>query len=643
MPIKSVKFPDGSVRRIKVPEGATNEQIIEFARSVYQNGADARLPPMEEPAAPVWQPKRRTLTDIRAESRAKTAAEEMSGGERFGMGLAQSVRNNAIGAGQLLAEGGLAGQGAKAVAGALGIQAPRNPIADYLAGLVEGSQQADRELLDTGGGLAGSVVGNVAQLVVPGLAAVRGGAMATRAPALAHGLRTAFLPQTLKGAAAQGAVLGAIQPVGEGDSRVQNVAGGTVAGGAGAGLGWLLGRGINALRTPPAWSRRGANQAAADALRQEADDIASLVRPAPSGTPGYRRYLSEESRDAGIARLEQKLRGMTPGWAAQDRANNSAHIAALGTFAGDDAAFTAAEAARSRTAGPLLQQARKATGMDTSRLRSQLERLEKRYTGNETVQKAVGKIRELLGEHDSANVLMHVRESINRMLSGTFGGTESNALRGSRELIGIRNQLDRVLNKAQGFREGMDAFRNLSRPIDRMKAGRHLINRGGRSYVPDAVTGEPVLTPDAFWSRTHDLDQLAAQATGFRKAKAANIMEPSDLATIANIGDDLSRRKWAATRGTGVNSATDARAELGKRLGRNLMARVVPLWDKAAVYLESVGEQRMYAKLAEVLQNPQKARILLAAMPARDRKVLEAALARVGGLTGITGQRVVSE
>lgn len=33
MPIKRVQFPDGSIKRIEVPEGASDEQIIAFAQS----------------------------------------------------------------------------------------------------------------------------------------------------------------------------------------------------------------------------------------------------------------------------------------------------------------------------------------------------------------------------------------------------------------------------------------------------------------------------------------------------------------------------------------------------------------------------------------------------------------------------------
>lgn len=36
MPIKRVQFPDGSIKRIEVPEGATDEQIIAFAKSQYR-------------------------------------------------------------------------------------------------------------------------------------------------------------------------------------------------------------------------------------------------------------------------------------------------------------------------------------------------------------------------------------------------------------------------------------------------------------------------------------------------------------------------------------------------------------------------------------------------------------------------------
>lgn len=44
MPIKRVQFPDGSIKRIEVPEGATNEQIIAFVQSQYQPSNDLAMP-----------------------------------------------------------------------------------------------------------------------------------------------------------------------------------------------------------------------------------------------------------------------------------------------------------------------------------------------------------------------------------------------------------------------------------------------------------------------------------------------------------------------------------------------------------------------------------------------------------------------
>ena len=36
MPIKRIQFPDGSIKRVEVPEGATDEQILQFVQSQYQ-------------------------------------------------------------------------------------------------------------------------------------------------------------------------------------------------------------------------------------------------------------------------------------------------------------------------------------------------------------------------------------------------------------------------------------------------------------------------------------------------------------------------------------------------------------------------------------------------------------------------------
>lgn len=88
-----------------------------------------------------------------------------------------------------------------------GLNAPAREAARLRAEESE-RQKLDAPLMRTGAGLAGNVTGTAVQLVLPGVAG-RGSPM----------LRSVLMPRSVTGNAAQGAVLGMMQPVGTDDSR----------------------------------------------------------------------------------------------------------------------------------------------------------------------------------------------------------------------------------------------------------------------------------------------------------------------------------------------------------------------------------------------------------------------------------------
>ncbi len=684
-----------------------------------------------------WKPKKRGLAEIRAESKMPNDGSTTWGdayvsafGKSFrelGLGLTQNIASggpNAAIAEWLVDKAGLKPRSLSGLVSGQEESVTANPVSRWADERIAANAEADAQLMNQPGSGWGYGTGVLTQMLVPGVGASAKGLN----PGAASGLRSLFLPRTILGNAAQGAAFGNIQPVQEGESRLENTLQG---GGFGAG-GAILGRGLGGLwrlMSQPfrSNSASGVERRAAEVLRQEAEDVARLDRAAPSQIPGVQRSLAEESLDPGIARLERKLRGTSGGFDAIDRANNSARVQAIRKFAGDDAAIATAEEARRAASEPLRREAMKVEGVDTNRLLGQIRRLEDAFAQRPAIQKGLQEIRGLMtrnipdqermkaaiaplqayiasdrtnainrelakkaiaqiraGEWPSAKFfngggeirggkasaenaraalaearkalsretegqnelarLYKVRQTIGDMLSGKYGGDSAAALAGSRELIAVRNQLDRVLAKASPeFGQYMDAFKQGSRPINRMELGQQLIGPKSGSAIVDPVTGEQVLTPAAFSRQARNLDQTAATATGFRKARAADILRPQDVQTIRAVEDDLRRQNFRATAGSGGNSQTDERAELGRRLLAPTLARSIPGYQAAADYLERVGQARLQSKLAEVMQNPAQARALLARVPPQERRVIEAALVRSGGLGAIVGQRVSNE
>lgn len=180
MPIKRVQFPDGSIKRIEVPEGATNEQIIEFVASQYQQ---------PEP----WQPRKRTVEDLRAEALPHDPTEGRSWLENAAAAYGKSYVDTGRGIKQLF--GGLSEQ----------------DIAER--------RKQDEALSNAPGGTVGGILGQTVQIAtpLPGSFAAKGASLLGRAaPFAAAGLRS-------------GAVAG-MQPVADGESRMGKAAEGAAWG-----------------------------------------------------------------------------------------------------------------------------------------------------------------------------------------------------------------------------------------------------------------------------------------------------------------------------------------------------------------------------------------------------------------------------
>lgn len=603
-----------------------------------------------EALAQAQQAPIRDLTPVQAEY---DATEGMGGYEMYRAGLGKSIADTARGAKQALTSG-LAGQ-AGVVSGGLrriglggaadaldrNVGAPLTTSLQQQYADAAETRRLDAPLTSTLPGGAGNAIGTIAQFIGPGLA-LRGSSAGA-----------VFLPRTLAGNVVQGGAVGAVQPVASEAERGTNAATGAALGGAGVAIPKVAGAVARpSLSSLARFTERGVSRRAAEQIAAESSGLASLLKPAPSAVPGVRRTLAEESLDPGVARLERNARSTQQGFDTLDRSNNEARVAALRQFAGDDQAIAAAEAARDATALPLLKQAQQVTGVDTNRLISQIERADKLFEGRPAVQQTLRDVRDLLFRpasaaekaaspnwpdlvpRDEVAQLYNVRKTLDDLIGGKLAGEKPAASAARRELMVVKNGLDRVITKAAPeFGQYLDAYRSGSKVADRMKLGNTLVDAGSGSAILDPVTGQPTLTAASFGRQAQNLDKAAASATGFRKARAANILQPEDMSTIRAIQDDLNRRSFAATAGTGGNSQTFERLAMQDRLGASAAGKI-PLIGGIAEVLNKVGNSRVNAKVAYLLQNPEEARRLLATLPAADRVVVEDVLARIGGTGG---------
>lgn len=667
MPKYRITGPDGNTYEVTAPEGATEQDVLAYAQQNYKPSAAPKTTPANDDIGKLERAQQRvyagTNTDqygrkIGADFSGVTArvdsteapiqdmasvevrpdpADGMGWYEKYRAGLGKSLVDTYQGAKQFGVDaiGELAGDrtgltgttqmeslisGEKPGSNAITRWADRK--GEELRNAEAERRRLDEALMNTGAGKFGNIVGTVGQLFTPGVT-LRGTA-----------LGRALLPTTVRGNALQGLAVGAVQPVAAEGERAQNTALGGLAGGAGAAVpkaGGALAKLLGGVVRRPTLS--GAERRAAELLKGEASSLQNLMRSQPSTVPGVQRTLAEETLDPGIARLERLVRGKSNEFQPVDTANNAARIQALQGFAGDDAALRSAQSARTSVSKPLLGQAYLDKGVDVAAVRSFVDDAAKANATRPSVQAAINDVRGALAQAgDDVYSLYGVRKYIGDLLSGKAGGDKTYAKAASAELKDIQGVLDdEIAKKSPAFGKYLSAFKDGSKPINRMQIGQELMKGG--SSIEDAATGLQVLTPASFSKKAADLDAVAAKATGFKKARAADSLLPEDIATIKAVQDDLTRQSFRATAGSGGNSQTAERLMLQDKIGSGLLARV-PVVGGFVDALNTIGNQKVNTQLARMIAEPEYARKVLAGLNKSDRAVVTKALIQLGGRSG---------
>lgn len=569
------------------------------------------------------------------------ATDNMSGLDQFRAGIGKSLVDTAYGVGQQVATMGLTparlGLGlASTVMPEQAAQAEQiiSTPERFFQNKAAERRAIDADLMDTGAGIGGNVVGTAAQLIGPG-AALKGTAAAR-----------ALLPTTIRGNIAQGAALGALQPSTSAGDQAINTSLGGLFGGLGAGLVKAAGGTINGLRN--LLRRSGltnAERRAGEIILRESTNPSGLTFE-ESAVPGVQRTLGESTQDPGLMALENTMRARNRGaFDPIDQSNNAARVQQLQQIAGTDADMAAAiesrEAASSglrdaffkegaETAEKSRQQAALMMGQDSGikSLREQVSSMASSASGRPSVQSAVKDVdRALKNAGDSVGGLYQVRQYIGDLMEGKAGNDKSYAKAATRELMQIRDALDEQLaSRAPSFPEYLQAYRGASKPINRMEVGREVIGKASGS-IPDQL-GNPVLTPAGMMRATSDLDAISAKATGFKKAKAADILTPADVSAIKAIQDDMVRQA-ARQRSATVGSQTAERVAIGERLAQQSVLGKVPVAGQIFEHFEKVADDALQERLAFLIANPKHARRVIDALPKNDQKPVRQMLANL--------------
>jgi hypothetical protein len=512
------------------------------------------------------------------------ATSGMGGFEKFVAGYGAAVPQMARGVGQLL-----------------GINSQEE---------VDEAKRLEAPLMDSGAGMAGNILGNVAAtapaIAVPGAA-------------------------TLRGAGAIGSVLGFSQPVATGDSRLTNtiIGGGANMGGVAAGrtvaAGW---QGAKALVEP--FTGAGRDRIAGRTLQRFADDPSKIAGTTSAPTiTGARPTLAEQTGDAGLARLQDSLRSLDPQIENQIGGrlseNNAARVASLRTLTGEDGARDFAKAHRSSTGSEQYERAFSVpVKMEdlTPSMRGEVTKLMQMPAIKEAMTEAQTNAANFGMKGNADNVIaglhqtkLAMDDAISRLSDG--GAKEANKAAG---IKAARDRLVTFMEKmSPDYQEARVTYAQMSKPVNSMDTAAEVAKRG-LSNATD-LSGTPTINRGSLLGALKDEKALVSKATG-RKGlgNLSDVMEPQDLNLLRAIASETDRAGAVATAGNGPGSATAQRMASQNILRQMVGPTGLPSsWAESALANTVIGkpfnliyggvaEPKIQQALAQAVLDPSNAR-----------------------------------
>ncbi len=626
-----------------------NSGLIDYARVIRPELADvpdqqlaAAIRQAGYPGMPADEFYRQTGYDKRFgyDTSVPSATDGMSGLDRFRAGVGKSMVDTVQGVKQAGVEAafglGRAMSGRPEFRDAL--RQAQAPTRLRLTGEATERRDTDAALMDTGAGLAGNVTGTLAQLIGPAYLA-RGTAAAP-----------AVMPRSLLGSAAQGAAIGAVQPVAEDDSRLVNAGLGGLLGGAGhAAVSLPMAAARRAAQFSPAISRGMQERAAADVIDQFAVDPAAVRAAAAAPeilVPGSAPTLAEASGDIGLAGLQRTLGNMPdfgPELALRHQANNAARVRTIeaGFGGADDAAAAGIRQSANARAGRMLRPVETVELQDKKPITDTIDKLLARHRAKPAVREALSTVKDELANVKTVGDAHGLRQYIGQLMGGSIEGKASGKL-AQFELGTVRGVLDRQMRQAfPQWGDFLRGHRAAMREADQVTIGADLLATG---RAVRESTGDPLLQPASFARAANRIDRPMNRS---QRMKFASLTD-DQRQTIENVRRDLERQARAQTDGKAIGSNTAQNAVGGNTLQSAIgpvgAAVVEPVSGVALLAINQLRKtygERTMAIVQEVMLDPARAEQVLGNLPSRQRRAVMSAIRRLPTVSGAVGRGTV--
>lgn len=446
---------------------------------------------------------------------------------------------------------------------------------------INAASRADYDARSGGGFQEGAsrIAGNLAGVIAPTIggeaALIQGGRALSGALGNPQSLAKAWEFLTGQGGIAsrigynamQGAAGGALLSGGQPDTSTAEAAGlGALLGGAVPIAGAAIKSGVGTARgLIDPFTSGGQTRVAQNILERTAGKgptAADLTTYVPGSTP----TLAQATGNPMLAALERQSINKNPvEFGAVKEQNDLARMAYLDSIRGDKATLADAIAVREAQAVPLLDQAMAgAKQVDPAPVVKVIDDILASPQGQRnSVKDALSAVRSKVGEGAKAQTdpgqLYGIRKSINDQLETVAGRDNTSAVQASKELIQVRNELDKVIESgAPGFKDYLTQYAELSKPVSAQKylQGINFTDAQSQSILLGNVKKA--------------INQIEKQR-GKPGANDAKAITDDQLAALDNLHKDLQRAANSYTKGRSAGSNTAQNLAMD-----NLMASMVP-------------------------------------------------------------------
>jgi hypothetical protein len=376
------------------------------------------------------------------------------------------------------------------------------------------------------------------------------------------------------------------------------------------------------------------------AAGDKTDDVITALMSAPKGQiPGVNPTVAEAAIPAGsteFAVLQKRAADKAPSiFYGAEKANEAGRLSAIQGIGQNKTALDAAISNRAAIADPLYEAARNAGNVvNTSKVLSTIDDLLDKNPGNRALVRELSAIKTGLFDGKTPRTDAQQITSVVDDLKAAIANKDNAFIRGQ-----LTNIKDQIIDAIPGYKTAQTAFSTESGPVNRMQVGQEL----EKALTKPLGDGERA---GVFANAVREAPRTIKKSTGMdRFDDLSQIFEPGgkELQTIQNVLGSLSNQATLKDMaGRGMPSLEDriSALKLPPTGAFQPFVSAARSWINKAL---GSGVDNALEKLAPIMLNdPQRAALIMKAASPQQRKVIEGLLSKFGTRGAIVSGGVLS-